>query len=110
MKVTHIVGLNGTGKSTLARLLVNDLEQRGAVCAVVDSEDTYSLYKCDPAKVVRAHAGIGHLFIEWMPHHFARITPAPGDRIIRIATRAKPPRRPFTPHPTTTTAQEGQKA
>jgi hypothetical protein len=84
MNVTHIVGLHGTGKSTLAMLMVKDLESRGAACAVVDSEAMCCDYDGDPALAVAANSGVNHLFLEWLPQFFDRITPAPGARVIRV--------------------------
>lgn len=83
MQVTHIVGWQGTGKSTLAALMVAPLEARGAVCAVVDGEAMALEYKGDPAAAMAAHAHVDHLFLEYLPQTFRRATP--GDKVIHVA-------------------------
>lgn len=82
MKVTHIIGLQGCGKSTLAALMVNPLAERGAVCAVVDSDSMASTYKGDPGKAVAAHAHVDYLFLEYLPQTFRRAKP--GDKVIHV--------------------------
>lgn len=85
MKITHIVGLQGTGKSTLAMLMVSALEKRGARCAVEDSEAMSIYYKGSTALAVAANTGVDHLFLEWMPHSFANQSiPLRGARVIHI--------------------------
>lgn len=70
VKVTHIVGWQGTGKSTLANIIVADMRSRGVSCAVVDSEAMRCDYKSDAAKAAAAHADVQFLVLEHMPDAF----------------------------------------
>lgn len=90
MNVTHIVGWQGTGKSTLAALMVADLEKRGARCAVVDSDEFRVDFNNQVDRVVSAHSGVDHLFLEWMPNSFAGGADAlRGARVIEITDLPK---------------------
>lgn len=88
MKVTHIVGMQGSGKSTIARLIVADLESRGGVCAVVDSDAMHSDFKHDAAAAKAAFPQVEHLFLE---SHFDHFNGAQeGERVIAVWFEPEP--------------------
>lgn len=74
--------MQGTGKSTLAAMMVNALESRGGSCAVVDSDTMATTYRHDSEQAVLAHSDVAHLFLEHLPHKFDG--GKPGDKVIRI--------------------------
>jgi molybdopterin-guanine dinucleotide biosynthesis protein len=80
MNVFHVVGWQGTGKSTLISMMVDVYTSRGAVCASVMAEESRELGGRDA--IVRAHPHASFLFIEHYPN--APLDVAPGDTVIKI--------------------------
>ena len=82
MKVTHIVGMQGSGKSGLARLIVADMESRGVVCAVVDSDTMHAEFKHDAEAAKAAFPQVEHLVLE---NHFDHFKGAKeGERVVAV--------------------------
>jgi ABC-type nitrate/sulfonate/bicarbonate transport system ATPase subunit len=79
MKVFHVVGWQGTGKSTLVRMMADLHTSRGAVCADVVADVSRDAGR---EAIVREHAHVDYLFIEHYPD--APLELAPGDTVIWI--------------------------
>lgn len=81
-KIIHLVGKQGSGKSTHAELIAKDYERRGLKCAGIDDPMTEFMKDRDEAVTYWPDADV--IFLEHMPDKPFKT--APGDKIIRLET------------------------
>jgi hypothetical protein len=74
--------MQGSGKSLLARLIVADMESRGVVCAVVDSDTMHAEFNHDAAAAKAAFPEVEHLILENTFDHFKGAQD--GERVIAV--------------------------
>ena len=87
-RLTHIVGEQGSGKTTLAMQIMASLNARQIAAAWVDGEAFDHIFKYDLEALVRAYANQEYVLIEQLPSEPLRARP--GDKVIRLETVESP--------------------